>query len=335
MKTEQMKQLIFIGIIILIALALWMLVFYSQQIFINLPWIVLLLAVAVIMYSYEFLIVLKEYERAVVFRIGKFNKVAGPGWVFLLPGVDSYSKVDLRIQTLDIPPQDVITKGNIQLKIDAVIYMKVKEDKDSVKNSVIKVDDYKKAARLYVGSIIRDVIGGMDLNVLISNVEDLNEELKTQLVRISKEWGVEIQSVELQDIKIPKEVLDSMHLQKAAEQKKLARMHGALAHKAEIEAVQESAGELSDKALAYYYIKALEKMAEGKATKLVFPIEISRLAETISGKMAGAVKPKEGQSAEQLILENKEKIAELFGVDLANNLIKAVKEKKEKKSAVN
>lgn len=331
MEQNKMKQAIFILLIFLIIAVIYLFIRFQDLLIQNIGWIVLGLLLLILFYYGDILVRLQEYERAVVFRLGKFTRVSGPGWFLLFPFLETYTIVDLRGQTVDVPPQEVLTKEKISLKIDTVVYLRVAEDPESVKKSIINIDDYRKATRLYVGSAVRDVIGGLDLDLLISNVEVLGAQLKKKFVDVAKHWGIIVDAVEIQDITIPKDVLDAIHAQKAAEQKKLARMELAAAKKAEIEAVKEATETLSNKALSYYYIKGLEKMSEGKATKILFPIEVSKLAEFITGTIHKTV-PQENRpkSAEELIIENKETISKLFGKDMADNLVKVVKEEKEK-----
>lgn len=335
MNPEQMKTVVFGVILLLVVVVIAAFFLFQAALLLIFPWLVLAIIVLAVFSKYDFLVQLQEYERALVFRFGKLARVTGPGWFVLVPGIENFEKVDLRVQTIDIPPQDIITKGNIECKIDAVIYMKVGAAKEDVIKSVIKVEDYRKAAQLYVASTLRDIAGGMSLAELIANVEMLNSQLKEKLQAISKDWGVLVDAVEIKDINIPKTVLDAMHEEKAAEQKKLARMEAAIAHKAEIEAVKEAAAGLDERALSYYYIRALERMSKGKATKIIFPIELSNLAGLLAGRLAAGLTPAEKREAakettEELIVKHKDKISQLFGKDLAKHLVKAVKEEKAK-----
>ena len=236
----------------------------------------------------DMLVQLLDYERAVVFRFGKFAGVRGPGWIFILPFVEEFVRVDLRVQTVDIAPQKVITKDNIQVTIDAVIYLRVV---DAAK-AVLAVQDYKNAAVLFIESKIREIAGGMTAEEIISNVEAINAQLRKELQSLVSNWGVDVVSVELKSVTLPPELMEAMHERREAEQHKLATIERAKAEKAQIEAVKSAAKDLDDKALAYYYIKALEQIAAGRATKLVLPLEISTLSQSISSALGGAVSPK-------------------------------------------
>jgi len=294
------KETIFVGVVLVLAFFAFMVFSNQAMVFQNLPLLILLAVVLYVFWKFDFLLTLTDYERAVISRFGRVHRVGGPGWTLLLPPFESYEKVDLRTQIIDIPKQDVVTKDGVEVKIAAIIYIKVQNDPTSIVNSIVKVEDYKEASKLYVISEIRDVGGTLTMRELISNVDELNKRIQLALEKIAHGWGVEIESVEIKDIDIPRTVLEAMHEEKAAVQKKLARMENAEAHKAEIDAVKEAAEHLSDKAISYYYIKALEKISEGKATKIVFPMEISKLASQISGKL-GASEAVTQASEEQLI----------------------------------
>jgi regulator of protease activity HflC (stomatin/prohibitin superfamily) len=266
----------------LLALSAYFVYINQDFVITNLLWIILLAVFAWVVYKYDFILQLKDYERAVVYRFGKVNRVGGPGWAFLLPVLENFDRVDLRVHTIDVPKQHVVTKDGVEITLDAIVYLKVKKDNQSVVNSVIEVEDYEKASQLFIVSSLRDVVGSIPLSDVISNIEVINAQIKTNLESISKNWGITVESIEISDVEIPETVINAMHEEKAAVQQKLARMEKALAHKAEIEAVKEATAGLDDKALAYYYIKAIENMSNSKGSKVFFPSEFSKLAESFS-----------------------------------------------------
>lgn len=287
MAWEGLKYAVFLFLVAILFTALLVFLANLTVLMQNIVWLTLLALFIAMVWKYDFILMLKDYERAVIMRFGKINRVGGPGWCIVLPIIESATIVDLRTQTVDVPKQDVITRENIELRIDTVIYMRVKKDRESVINSVVEVENYKEAIRLYIISAIRDVIGSMELPEVIANTEALGNRLKKEAEKISSNWGIEIVSVEIKDVDIPQTVLEAMHEEKAAVQRKLARMQGAEAHMAEIRAVREAAEKLSDRALAYYYIRALEKLGAGKSTKFIFPMELSKLAEALGSRVSG------------------------------------------------
>ena len=283
MAGSGIKFVIFIGFIAVIFVLIALGIVYQDLLAANVFWIIALVIFLLAIWKHDFfLLQLIDYQRAVIYRFGKVHRVGGPGWVFLWPGVEDYDLVDLRVKTIDVPKQEVVTKDGIEVTIDAIVYLRIKKDNQSVVNSVIEVEDYANAAQLFVVSSLRDVIGSMPLSEVISNIEVINTKIKENLEKISKDWGLIVDSVEISDVQIPQSILDAMHEEKAAVQQKLARMEKALAHKAEIEAVKEAAAGLDEKALAYYYIKAIDNMSNGKGSKIFFPAEFSRLAESFS-----------------------------------------------------
>ena len=281
---KRIRDSVFLAVLVGLAVLAGIFFLGAGFIFDNLILIVALLLFAYLGFKYDYLLKLKEYERAVVFTFGRASGVSGPGWVFVFPPFQSYDKVDLRQKVLDVPPQTVVTKDSVALQVDALIYLNIKRDKESILKAVLEVQDVETAAKKYVVASIRDVVGNISLDDLISNIENMNKLLKTELEKIATAWGVNVEAVKLQSVDIPKIVLDAMLEEKAAAQRKLARFQEADAHEKEIEAVRDAAENLSDKALAYYYIKALEKIGESSSTKFVLPMELTRLAESISSQ---------------------------------------------------
>ncbi|MFH1391750.1 MAG: SPFH domain-containing protein [Candidatus Diapherotrites archaeon] len=284
MPSDNVKFFVFIILFAFAITVLFVLINNFQAIVDNAIWIIPLFLILFLFARFDYLLTLKDYERAVVFRFGKVKRVAGPGWTIIIPPFENATIVDTRTRTIDIPRQDIVTEDNVEVTIDAVIYLRVKKDSASIINSVIEVVDYVRASEQFVIGLIRDKAGSLTLAELISSIEELNKDLRVELERLAQKWGIQIEEVAIKDIQIPKTIISAMHEQKAAVQKKFARMEGAKAHQAEIEAVKAAAMGLDNQALAYYYVKALEKLGEGKSTKFIFPMELTKLAQSFSGK---------------------------------------------------
>ncbi|HLD59284.1 MAG TPA: SPFH domain-containing protein [archaeon] len=290
-ESHKIKQGIFLVLFFLIISVIYLAFTQAFVFSLLLLGVTLAFVVGFIIWRYDFLLTLKEYERAVVYRFGKVNRVGGPGWAFLFPLFESFKIVDLRTHTIDIPPQQIITADKIVLTIDAIVYLYVKPDTQSVINSVIEVKDYEKASEEFVKSTVRDVAGSLTLTELITNIGEFNLKVLHEIEKIAQSWGVTVEAVQISTITIPKELEEALTRQKAAEQQKLSRGQLAEAHKLEIEAVRSAAENLSDKALAYYYIRALEKLGEGKSTKFFFPLELTKLAEAVTGSLGKGQNP--------------------------------------------
>lgn len=318
-ESYKVKQGIFAGFILVIAIAAYLVWQNASTVAGTVVVVGFLILFFFIVRQYDYLLTLKEYERAVIYRAGRVNRVGGPGWTFLIPVLESFKIVDLRTQTLDVPPQSVITKDNIVVKIDAVVYLFVKKDPSSVINSVVEVDDYRRGAQQFVQAKIRDVAGGLTLSELISDVEKLNDNLRKELEQISSSWGVSVESVEIQTLDVPKEIEEAFSKRAAAEQGKLAQMQKALGMQAEIDSIRQAAEKLDDKSLAYFYIKALEVLGQGASTKFIFPMELTALIQNLSDKTKSA------HSKKQL-----ESVFEQYA-PLINNIIQKNKDEPKKK----
>jgi len=280
MGAERKEAAIFMTI--LAAFVLAVVGVFVLNIFDMLILLLIILGILIFIYIKSPLMVLQlqEYERAVVFRMGKFSRVVGPGWMFLLPILETAEKVDLRIQTIDVKPQETVSKDNVKLKVDAIIYLKVVDPKAAILN----VEGYQKSAVSYIQAHLRDVIGKMEMSEVIANVDEINKKLETELKEVASEWGVKVQQVEIQSVILPDEILAAMHRRKAAEQDKLAMKEKAAAQELNIEAIQRAASKLTDPTLQYFYLQSLQKIAEGKSTKIIFPMELSKLAEVFANK---------------------------------------------------
>ncbi len=238
----------------------------------------------------------KEYERGVVFRFGKYHRLVGPGWVFIIPIIETFAKYDLRVETVDVPPQEVITKDAVKLIVDAIIYLKVI---DPVKAELLVEDDYRKAIEEHVKGRVRNVVGNLELQDLYAKIEDINKQLMIETVKLTKEWGVEIIVIELQRISPPEDVIEAMKAEEVALLYKNAAAQEAEATKIKIRALEEAAGGLSNSTIAYLYLKSLKDVADGKATKIIFPMELTKVAESLARGLGTSGVPKE--KLEQLL----------------------------------
>jgi regulator of protease activity HflC (stomatin/prohibitin superfamily) len=282
MDSTKFKNFIFSILFLLIILIIIGIIYLGKKLQNNILWIFAIVLFIYLIFKLKIILTLKDYERAVIFRFGKVRRVGGPGWTFVFPLIEKPNLVTLRVETIDIPPQNVLTKDNIQLRIDGVLFISVENKKESIINSIVKVENYRKASTMYVVAVLRDIVGEFEITDVITNIEEINTRLKKALESVSKEWGIKVTSVEITDIKIPDDILSAMHEQKAAVQKKLAVYELAESEKAKILAVKDATDQLSDKTVIYYYLKALEKMAEGQSSKIIFPMELTNLLDKVS-----------------------------------------------------
>jgi len=270
--------------------------------------VIALILLAFVLFFYtqygKYFVELKEYERAVVFTRGRFSKVAGPGWLFLIPGLQSYTLVDLRTHEVDVEPQEVLSKNGVPLTVDAIIYLRVKDDVDSIKKAILEVEDYARASVDFVKARLRNEIGKMDWEDVIGSIDKINKKLHEELSQVTKNWGVEVEKVEIKEIKVPPEIEKSIKEKEAAEREKRARIERAEGVKHELLAIKDAVEKMDDRVLSYFYMETLKKMAEGKASKIIIPIEVSKLAEAITSRIGGTNKTK--KEIERLLLKEAE-----------------------------
>ncbi|MFE5049500.1 SPFH domain-containing protein [Streptomyces sp. NPDC056637] len=215
-------------------------------------------ACAVVIYATAAARVVKQYERGVVFRLGRLRPdVRGPGFTMIVPFVDRLRKVNMQIVTMPVPAQDGITRDNVTVRVDAVIYFKVTDASEAV----VQVEDYRFAVSQMAQTSLRSIIGKSDLDDLLSNREQLNQGLELMIDSPAVGWGVQIDRVEIKDVSLPETMKRSMSRQAEAERERRARIINADAE-----------------------LQASRKLAEAAAEKnstlvLPFPVELLRFLE--------------------------------------------------------
>ncbi len=159
-----------------------------------------------------------QWEKGVVFRLGRFSSVKGPGLFFIIPLVDQVRLIDTRIRAMDIPAQQVITRDNVPVKINGVIFFKV----DQVQDAIIKIQDYRYAISQYAQTSLRDVVGQMSLDQLLGEREEISKAIETAVERDTSGWGLEVTGIRIQDIEMPEDLKKMMSRQASAEREKRA-----------------------------------------------------------------------------------------------------------------
>ncbi|MET9669076.1 slipin family protein [Streptomyces sp. NPDC006475] len=224
--------------------------------------------------------VVKQYERGVVFRLGKLRpSVRGPGFTLIVPGVDRLRKVNMQIVTMPVPAQDGITRDNVTVRVDAVIYFKVIDPSDAV----VQVEDYRFAVSQMAQTSLRSIIGKSDLDDLLSNREQLNQGLELMIDSPAVGWGVQIDRVEIKDVSLPETMKRSMARQAEADRERRARVINADAELQASKKLAEAAGEMSKEpaALQLRLLQTVVAVAAEKNSTLVlpFPVELLRFLE--------------------------------------------------------
>ncbi|WTP56522.1 slipin family protein [Streptomyces phaeochromogenes] len=224
--------------------------------------------------------VVKQYERGVVLRLGKLRSgVRGPGFTMIVPFVDRLQKVNMQIVTMPVPGQDGITRDNVTVRVDAVIYFKVV----SAADAVIQVEDYRFAVSQMAQTSLRSIIGKSELDDLLSNREKLNQGLELMIDSPAVEWGVSIDRVEIKDVSLPETMKRSMARQAEADRERRARVINADAELQASKKLAEAAGVMSEQpaALQLRLLQTVVAVAAEKNSTLVlpFPVELLRFLE--------------------------------------------------------
>jgi regulator of protease activity HflC (stomatin/prohibitin superfamily) len=207
-----------------------------QNIWIFMPVIIIVLVIAGCWLLSGIKVIL-EYERLVIFRLGKYQRTIGPGVVYVLPILESSQKVDLRIVTEDIPRQEVITRDNIPVIVNTVVYFKVLRPEDAI----IKVENYRYAVRQYTQAALRDVIGSMELDSVLIERETIAADIRKTVDKETEEWGIDIKSIKIQEIELPAEMKRAMAAQAEAEREKRAAIINAEGEKEAAQNLQDAA----------------------------------------------------------------------------------------------
>ncbi|NDZ60951.1 slipin family protein [Streptomyces anulatus] len=224
--------------------------------------------------------VIRQYERGVVLRLGRLREnVRLPGFTMVVPGIDRLRKVNMQIVTMPVPAQDGITRDNVTVRVDAVIYFKVVDPT----NAVIAVEDYRFAVSQMAQTSLRSIIGKSDLDDLLSNREKLNQGLEVMIDSPAVSWGVQIDRVEIKDVSLPETMKRSMARQAEADRERRARVINADAELQASKKLAEAAGEMSAQpaALQLRLLQTVVAVAAEKNSTLVlpFPVELLRFLE--------------------------------------------------------
>jgi len=233
--------------------------------------------------------VVQEYERGVIFRLGRLVGARGPGLFFILPFVERMVKVDLRIVTMDVPRQDVITQDNVTVKVDAVVYFRVLDPE----MAVVKVTDYIRATSLVAQTTLRSVLGQSDMDELLSKRDELNQRLQMIIDDATEPWGVKVTVVEVRDVSLPAEMINAMSRQAQAERERRAKViHAEGEYEASRRLAEAGAVMAAEPAtLQLRYLQTLTEIASEKNSTVVFPIPIDLITMFLEGRASGGASP--------------------------------------------
>jgi regulator of protease activity HflC (stomatin/prohibitin superfamily) len=213
--------------------------------------------------------ILREYERGVVFMLGRFWKVKGPGLIIIIPGIQSMVKVDLRIVVMDVPPQDVISRDNVSVKVNAVVYFRVMDPQ----RAIIQVEDYYSATSQLAQTTLRSVLGKHELDEMLAERDKLNTDIQKILDAATDAWGIKVTSVEIKHIDIDPTMVRAIAQQAEAERTRRAKVIHAEGEFQAAEKLVQAADLISKspQALQLRYLQTMAGMANDRSNTIVFP----------------------------------------------------------------
>jgi regulator of protease activity HflC (stomatin/prohibitin superfamily) len=223
--------------------------------------------------------ILREYERGVIFRLGKLLGAKGPGLIFLIPIVDRMVRMDLRVVTIDIPRQEVMTRDNVPVSVDAVLYFRVIDPQAAV----VKVENFLKATSLIAQTTLRSVLGQAELDELLAHREKINQTLQEIIDRETEPWGIKVTAVEVKDVALPDTMKRAMAKQAEAERERRAKVVNAEGEFQAAEKMVQAAAMMSKEpiALQLRFLQTMREISSEHNTTTFFPLPIDLLTALI------------------------------------------------------
>ena len=237
---------------------------------------IIIAVILVIFFLASAIKVLKEYERGVIFRLGRVIKTKGPGLIILIPVIDKMVKVSLRLVAMDVPSQDVITRDNVSVKVNAVIYFRVMDPS----KAIIEVENYLFATSQLAQTTLRSVCGQVELDQLLSERENINTQLQNILDKHTDPWGIKVSTVEVKHIDLPEEMQRSMARQAEAERERRAKVINAEGEFQAASRLSEAAEIIHEhpEALQLRYLQTMREISSESNSTTFFPVPIDLLS---------------------------------------------------------
>lgn len=232
----------------------------------------IIIIVLVLLFLSSAIRILREYERGVVFRLGRLVALKGPGLILLIPFIDKMVKVSLRTVVMDVPPQDIITQDNVSIKVNAVVYFRVMDPR----KAVVEVENFLMATSQFSQTTLRSVLGQSEMDDLLSQREKINQKLQHIIDAHTEPWGIKVSNVEVKQIDLPQEMQRAMAKQAEAERERRSKIIAAEGEYQASQRLADAAKILSDQpsALTLRYLQTLNEIAAENNSTTIFPIPI-------------------------------------------------------------
>ena len=231
-----------------------------------------IIAALIIVVLYNTIKILQEYERGVIFLLGRFQTVKGPGLIILIPGIQKMTKVDLRVMVLDVPTQDVISRDNVSVRVNAVIYFRIVDPE----KAIIRVANVFEATSQLSQTTLRSVLGQHELDDMLAERDRLNEDIQTILDQRTDNWGIKVANVEIKHVDLDESMIRAIAAQAEAERSRRAKVINAEGEKQAATMIAEAANILAkeEQGLQVRYLQTLKEIANEKTNTIVFPMPL-------------------------------------------------------------
>ncbi len=235
-----------------------------------------IVAILVIGLAYLIIFILREYERGVIFFLGRFQSVMGPGMIFMIPGVQQMVRVDLRTRVLDVPTQDVISRDNVSVKVNAVLYFRVLDPE----KAILQVEQFLTATSQLAQTTLRSVLGQHDLDEMLSEREKLNADIQKILDKQTDAWGIKVANVEIKHVDLNETMIRAIAKQAEAERMRRAKVIAAEGELQASEKLMQAAAVLGQQpqALTLRYLQTMLDISAEKSSTILFPLPIDLMA---------------------------------------------------------
>jgi regulator of protease activity HflC (stomatin/prohibitin superfamily) len=230
--------------------------------------------------------ILREYERGVIFTLGRFTGVKGPGLILVIPGIQKMERVDLRVQVMDVPSQDVISRDNVSVKVNAVVYFRVLDPE----KSVIQVELFREATSQLAQTTLRSVLGQHDLDEMLAEREKLNDDVRRILDEQTDAWGIKVSNVEIKHVDLDESMIRAIAQQAEAERSRRAKVIHAEGELQASEKLAQAAAILSKQpqAMQLRFLQTLASVVGDRSSTIVFPVPIDLLRPLLDGNKASS-----------------------------------------------
>jgi regulator of protease activity HflC (stomatin/prohibitin superfamily) len=258
----------------------------------SLPTIGFILALIIVI-LYNTIKILQEYERGVIFFLGRFQTVKGPGLIILIPGLQKMTKVDLRVMVLDVPTQDVISRDNVSVRVNAVIYFRIVDPE----KAIIRVENVFEATSQLSQTTLRSVLGQHELDDMLAERDRLNEDIQEILDQRTDNWGIKVANVEIKHVDLDESMIRAIAQQAEAERSRRAKVINAEGEKQAAQMIAEAAHTLAseEQALQLRYLQTLKEIANEKTNTIIFPMPLEFVEPivhlTAAAKKSGGSSP--------------------------------------------